>query len=108
MQLLARFAGGRIGSTPRPEHGFLPIQIHDRTGLLQDLAYEVYVFQDHDDEITELPAVFRVLASGAECAVQVIADPTRRWWGTQFHPEEFRTEHPAGEQVLRSFFALVK
>jgi GMP synthase (glutamine-hydrolysing) len=107
MQLQARFAGGTIGPSRTPEHGFLPIRIHDRSDHLRDLLDEVLVFQDHDDEIASLPAGFRVLAASAECAVQAIADPAQRWWGTQFHPEEFTPEHPAGELVLRGFFALV-
>ena len=107
MQLQARFAGGAIGPYGSSEHGFLPIQIQDRTDLFRGLPEEVVVFHDHDHEIATLPAGFRVLAGSAECAIQAIADHERRWWGTQFHPEEFRPEHPAGEQVLRTFFALV-
>ena len=107
MQLQARFAGGAIGPYGSSEHGFLPIRIQDRTDLLRGLPEEVVVFHDHDHEITTLPAGFRVLAASAECAIQAIADPERRWWGTQFHPEEFRPEHPAGEQVLRTYFALL-
>jgi GMP synthase (glutamine-hydrolysing) len=106
MQLQARFAGGSIGSSRRPERGFLPIQILDHSDLLRGLPAEVVVFQDHSDEIADLPVGFRVLAASTQCAVQAIADPARRWWGTQFHPEEFRPEHPAGERVLRTFFAL--
>ncbi len=106
MQLQARFAGGTIGPYGSSEHGFLPIQIHDDADLLRGLQSEVVVFQDHDHEITVLPPGFRALASSPACAIQAIADPARSWWGTQFHPEEFRPEHPAGEQVLRSFFAL--
>ena len=85
MQLQARFAGGRIGPG-RSEHGFLPIRVDDRSDLLRGLPDEIYVFQDHDDEIAELPAGFRVLASNGDGAVQAIADSERRWWGTQFHP----------------------
>ena len=107
MQLQARFAGGTLGPSACPEHGFCPIQVLDDRDLLRGLSPEAVVFQDHDDEIVDLPAGFRVLASSTECAVQAIADPERRWWGTQFHPEEFRAEHPAGEQVLRTFFDLV-
>jgi GMP synthase (glutamine-hydrolysing) len=106
MQLQALFAGGKVRQARVREHGFLPIRVHDGSNLLRGLADEVVVFQDHTDEIAELPVGFRVLASSAECAVQAIADPERRWWGTQFHPEEFEDEHPAGEQVLRTFFAL--
>jgi GMP synthase (glutamine-hydrolysing) len=106
MQLQVLFAGGSIAPAQTGEHGYLPIQVHDPSDLLSGLPPEAVVFQDHDDEIVGLPEEFRVLASSAACAVQAIADPARRWWGTQFHPEEFRPEHPAGEQVLRTFFAL--
>jgi GMP synthase (glutamine-hydrolysing) A subunit len=103
-QLQARFAGGTIGAAATPEHGLLPIEVHDRSDLFRDLPDEVVVFHDHTDEITELPAGFRVLASSAACAVQAIADPERRWWGTQFHPEE----SPVGERILRTFLELAR
>jgi len=106
MQLQARFAGGAIGASSSPEHGFLPVRIHDHAGLFRDLPADVVVFQDHEDEITSLPAGFQLLAGSEACAVQAIADSERRWWGTQFHPEESRPEHPAGERVLRTFFEL--
>jgi GMP synthase (glutamine-hydrolysing) len=108
MQLQARFAGGAIGASSSPEHGFLPVRIHDHADLLHDLPTDVVVFQDHEDEVTSLPAGFRVLAGSDACAVQAIADSGRRWWGTQFHPEESRLEHPAGERVLRAFFELAR
>ena len=107
MQLQARFAGGTVGPYGSSEHGFLPIQIHDRADLLRGLPAEVVVFQDHDHEIATLPAGFRVLAASAECAIQAFTDPERRWWGTQFHPEESSPEHPSGARVLWNFFALL-
>ena len=106
MQLQVRFCGGDHRPSPTPEHGFLPIRILDRDDLLRGVPEEAVVFHDHDEEITRLPAGFRVLASSPACATQAIADPERRWWGTQFHPEEFRPEHPAGERILRNFLLL--
>lgn len=106
MQLQARFAGGAIGSAATPERGFLPVRVHDRSDLFGALPAEIVVFHDHGDEVTAVPDGFRVLASSDDCAVQAIGDSARRWWGTQFHPEEFAPEHPAGEQLLRTFFAL--
>jgi GMP synthase (glutamine-hydrolysing) len=106
MQLQVVFAGGTIGPSRSGEHGYLPIRIHNRSDLLRGLPREAVVFHDHDDEVVVVPDGFRVLASSEGCAVQAIADPARRWWGTQFHPEEFRPEDPAGEQILRTFFAL--
>jgi GMP synthase (glutamine-hydrolysing) len=107
MQLLAVYAGGAIGSS-EAEHGFFPIDVHDSSDLLRGFPERAVVFQDHSDEITVLPEGFRVLASSATCAVQAFAAPARGWWGTQFHPEESDAEHPAGERVLRTFFALAK
>ena len=107
MQLQVRYSGGEHRPSATPEHGFLPIQVHDSGDLMRGVPDEAVVFHDHDEEITTLPAGFGVLASSPACAIQAIADPGRRWWGTQFHPEEFRPEHPAGEQILRNFFALV-
>ena len=106
MQLLARFAGGTIEVGNSVEHGFLPLRVTDRSDLLRDLPEEAVVFQDHTDEVATLPDGFRVLASSQACAVQAFADPKRRWWGTQFHPEESNAEHPYGALVLERFFEL--
>jgi GMP synthase (glutamine-hydrolysing) len=102
LQLLARFAGGTVSAAATPEHGLLPIELRDRTDLFRGLQDRIVVYQDHHDEVTTLPDGFRLLASSAECAVQAIADPERRWWGTQFHPEE----SPDGDRILRSFLEL--
>jgi GMP synthase (glutamine-hydrolysing) len=107
MQLLARFAGGAIELGGSVEHGFLPIRVLDRSGLLHALPEDAVVFHDHTDEIVVLPEGFRVLASSEVCAVQAFADPARRWWGTQFHPEEATAEHPHGAGVVEAFFDLV-
>ena len=108
MQLLARFAGGTIDVGKSVEHGFLPIRVDDRSDLLRDLPEDAVVFQDHTDEVGVLPEGFRVLASSEACAMQAFAAPERRWWGTQFHPEESNAEHPAGERVLGTFFTLAE
>jgi GMP synthase-like glutamine amidotransferase len=108
MQLQALFAGGRLARAGRPERGFLPVEIVDGRDLLAGLPPEAIVFHDHTDEIVDLPGDFRLLARSSACQVQAIAAPARSWWGTQFHPEEWTEEHPAGARVLRNFFALIR
>lgn len=103
-QLQAMFAGGAVAAAATPEHGLLPIEVHDRSDLFRDVPGDPVVYHDHTDEITALPDGFRVLASSAACAVQAFADPVRRWWGTQFHPEE----SPGGERILRTFLELAQ
>lgn len=107
MQLQVRFAGGAIGpSAHAVATGFAPVEVVDDEGLLAGLPAPVSVYHHHGDEVTRLPDGFRVLARSTLCAVEAIAATARPWWGTQFHPEEFSTEHPQGERVLANFFAL--
>ena len=110
LQLLTGFAGGRVEpmavSGRPPERGYLPLEVLDGADLLAGLPARATVYQDHTDEIAELPADFRILARTAGCEIQAIAAPERRWWGTQFHPERFDSRHPDGRRVIANFFEL--
>jgi GMP synthase (glutamine-hydrolysing) len=106
MQLLGRFAGGRIEHAAEPEIGELEIEVVERGGLFRDVGARPRVWQYHSDELTEVPDGFRMLASSARCRVQAIASEERGWWGTQFHPESYRSANPDGERILRTFFEL--
>ena len=109
MQLQARFAGGTIRHSPGGlKTGFSAIEVVEHDALLRGLSSRIDVYQHHGDEIEELPAGFRILARSENCAVEAIVVPARRWWGTQFHPEEFDDAHPAGERILRNFFELAR
>ena len=104
------FAGGRVEPMAvhgrPPERGYLPLEVLDNDGLLAGLPARATVFQDHLDEIAELPEDFRVLARTGGCEIQAIAAPERSWWGTQFHPERFDPDHPDGRRVIENFFEL--
>ena len=105
MQLLTRFAGGRIAPLPpgTDEHGWLPVQIVEPTGLFDGLGERAIIRQHHTWEVVDLPAEFDLLATSPASRVQAIASRHRPWWGTQFHPEFHDAEHPAGRQIIRSF-----
>ncbi len=64
------------------------------------------VYEHHADEVIELREDFRVLARSEGCPVEAIGALSEAGGGTQFHPEDFTPEHPAGLGVLRNFFAL--
>jgi GMP synthase (glutamine-hydrolysing) len=110
LQLLARFAGGRVEPMAArgqpPERGYQPLEVLDDSDLLSGLPARATVFQDHTDEVFDLPAGFRVLARTDGSEIQAIAATDRRWWGTQFHPERFDADHPDGRRVLANFFGL--
>jgi GMP synthase (glutamine-hydrolysing) len=107
MQLQAVWAGGSVGpAAAGPAVGWDPIEVLDDGELLRGLPRQAIAFAHHADEILELPDGFRVLARSRHCAVEAVHAPERSWWGTQFHPERFTREHPAGRRVLANFFEL--
>ena len=106
MQLLGRFAGGRIEHAAEPEIGELEVDVVERDGLFRDVGERPRVWQYHSDELTRVPDGFRLLASTERCRVQAIASDERGWWGTQFHPESYRSANPDGARILRTFFEL--
>jgi GMP synthase (glutamine-hydrolysing) len=106
MQLLGRFAGGRVDHAAESEIGELPVDILEQDGLFRGLGSQARVFQYHGDELLDLPAGFRLLASSPSCRIQALAHEERGWWGTQFHPESYRSANPDGARILTNFFEL--
>lgn len=106
MQLQTMFAGGAIGSRKQLIVGFAPIEVVSDDGLLDGLGPTAVAYEHHAHDVSVIPEGFVVLARSPSCAVEAIAAPDRRWWGTQFHPERFSTRHPDGARVLHNFFKL--
>ena len=122
-QLMARAYGGKVGTMrelqegetdPNPAYhpgflkqwGFTPVRIVKRDPIFEGLGDEIVVDERHYQEIKVLPDEFEVLATHDVCRIQAIKHKTKLMYGTQFHPENYTTEHPAGEAILRSFFGL--
>ncbi len=108
VQLQAMFAGGAVGPAKHKVEGFGRVEVLDGSDLLHGVPASITVYKHHSDEIVARPEAFRILATSSECAIEAISCPDLLWWGTQFHPEEFQHEHPAGERVLRNFFELAR
>jgi GMP synthase-like glutamine amidotransferase len=106
MQLQVMFAGGTVGLREEPDIGFGPLELLRDDPLLDGLASAPVVYKHHAEDVTVVPDEFAVLARSRGCAVEAIAAPHRRWWGTQFHPECFSDAHPDGARVLANFFSL--
>ena len=106
MQVLAMAAGGEVGPAGRPLVGFTDVEVLDDDDLLAGLDARISVWEHHTDEVRSLPPGLRVLARSETCAVEALAADDRPWWGTQFHPEEWSSDHPAGRAVLENFLRL--
>jgi GMP synthase-like glutamine amidotransferase len=106
-QLLARFSGGRHDHMPDTggEQGFVTVELAPAHPAFADLPGRLEVFQEHTDEIVELPASLELVASNTTCRVQAFISRDRPWWGMQFHPERYDAQHPHGRKLLAAFFA---
>ena len=52
----------------------------------------------HRDVVAGVPEGFSVLGASGTCAVAVMAEPAKRLYGVQFHPEVIHT--PKGKELL--------
>ncbi|MGH3093934.1 MAG: glutamine amidotransferase-related protein [Gaiellaceae bacterium] len=112
MQLLTWFAGGEVeplGPPSEAEVGFRPIEVvAPDDPLFRDVEPEPEVFQEHTHHVSRLPSGFEVLATGSRCPVEALRHTGQSVWGVQFHPEAWDDARPAGERILRNFFAAAR
>ncbi|MBK8977529.1 MAG: glutamine-hydrolyzing GMP synthase [Planctomycetes bacterium] len=102
LQWLTGALGGRVEpARDAREYGRTEMRVIERDVLLDGVDEHSVVWMSHGDHVAELPPGFRVLASSKPCPVAAAADPDRRIYGLQFHPEVTHTVQ--GERVLRNF-----
>ncbi len=101
LQFIAHHLGGRVRSAAKREYGHAEVELIDAANpLFAELPATMQVWMSHGDEALDLPPGFHLTAKTAH-AVAGIANPERRIWAVQFHPEVHHT--PLGKQVLRNF-----
>ncbi len=102
MQLLAHHLGGRVSPATEREYGAAEIELIDLDNpLFQRFPRCLNVWMSHGDHIEALPPGFDVLARSANSPVAAMGDPTRGFYGLQFHPEVAHTDQ--GRELLRRF-----
>src|SRR6201994_855952 len=101
LQFITHHLGGKVRSAEKREYGHAEASIVDGINpLLESLPADLTVWMSHGDEALELPAGFHLTAKTAN-AVAGIANPERRIWAVQFHPEVHHTRQ--GTALLRNF-----
>ncbi|MEO0872525.1 MAG: glutamine-hydrolyzing GMP synthase, partial [Pseudomonadota bacterium] len=97
-QVMMAQLGGRVESGESREFGraFIERVVDDPilAGLFQGESGE-QVWMSHGDHVAEMAPGFGVIAHSPGAPYAVIADPERRFYGTQFHPEVVHTVHGA-------------
>jgi GMP synthase (glutamine-hydrolysing) len=101
LQLMAHELGGEVIPTARREYGPATVTITNEVGLLAGIEREQPVWMSHGDSIVRPPEGFEPTAQTDSTPFAGLADPARRLYGIQFHPEVVHT--PCGRDVLRNF-----
>ena len=103
MGLVNMTFGGEAGRADRREYGPVELTIDDDADLFFGFAQNDFtrVWMSHGDKMTSFPQGWRVLAHSGNSPIAAFADPTRRFFGVQFHPEVAHT--PRGREVLDNF-----
>jgi GMP synthase (glutamine-hydrolysing) len=102
MQELVHALGGTVVPGETREFGKAELVVDAvHSPLLDGLPTHSQAWMNHGDTVTELPAGFHSLAHTGTCAQAAVGDPSRNWYGVQFHPEVKHTEH--GKRVLHNF-----
>ncbi len=106
LQDLVRALGGTVVPGEIREFGKAELVVDAvHSPLLEGLPTHSQAWMSHGDTVTELPEGFQTLAHTAACAQAAVGDPSRHWYGVQFHPEVKHTEH--GKRVLHNFLRKV-
>jgi len=107
LQLMAQALGGEVLAATRREYGPATIQVVEPDGageharLFAGTPRQQPVWMSHGDSIARVPEGFLPTAQTESTPVAGMADPVRRFYGIQFHPEVVHT--PAGREMLRNF-----
>ena len=101
MQLMGHHLGGKVEHSERREYGMGLLQIVTSCPLMKGLGKSMEIWNSHGDKVTRLPKGFRAVGTTHNSPFAVIEDPTRRFYGLQFHPEVVHT--PRGREILQNF-----
>lgn len=100
-QYMAIHLGGAAAPSAIPEFGKTLVNVVDEDDLFKGLPETFVAWESHNDEVTALPAGFRLLASSDTCKVQAMRHETRPLFGLQFHPEVENTDN--GYEIFQAF-----
>src|SRR5436190_815112 len=59
------------------------------------------VWMSHGDQVSQLPRLFKTIASTSNCPIAAMADEQRHFYGLQFHPEVSHTRQ--GKRIMEHF-----
>lgn len=101
LQLICKNFGGKVEPAADREYGKSILRITDNTDILHGVEDASIVWMSHGDYLTDLPKGFKVVGESDHSPICAISNPSKRFYGLQFHPEVVHTED--GEKIINNF-----
>ncbi|MFO0658594.1 MAG: glutamine-hydrolyzing GMP synthase [Polyangiaceae bacterium] len=103
VQLLAHTGGGKVEKAEAREYGPADVIVDEPIGIFSHFkkGESIRVWMSHGDRVEAMPKGFRNIGSSDNTPFCAVADPDRKIYGIQFHPEVVHT--PRGAEILSAF-----
>lgn len=101
MQLMAYMLGGRVTKSKKREYGYSELILNKKDRFFTGFHRKEKVWMSHGDKVQEKPKGFIILAHTKNSHIASMADPKKRFYGIQFHPEVVHT--PKGMDIFKNF-----
>jgi len=100
-QLLADKLGGKVKES-KSEYGWEELTIVEaKSALFKNVSKVSTIWMSHRDTVIELPKGFMLTAKTNSSTNTAIENPTKKYFGVQFHPEVSHTTE--GTKILENF-----
>lgn len=103
-QAMAHHLGAEVVPAPEPVHGLVDEITCAPDPLFAGIPARHQVVRYHSLIVKELPPQMRLLATTDDGLIMAARCTDRPWWGVQYHPESFSSEH--GLTVLDNFLQI--
>ena len=103
MQWMAHVMGGQVTPGNQREFGYAEVLVQPNrlTDGLTDDSNMLEVWMSHGDKVAKLPEGFEVVGHTPSCPFAIMHNPSKNFYGVQFHPEVTHTIK--GRELLNRF-----
>ena len=101
MQLTAYTLGGTVERAAQREYGRVPVDFDVNSPLFAGMKAQSVAWMSHTFHVTHAPEGFTSIAHSENCAFCAMANPEKRIYAVQFHPEVTHSEE--GQKVIANF-----
>ena len=100
-QLMAHLLGGHVRKGDKGEYGIAQLDITSPALIFDGVEARQQIWMSHRDAVEAVPPGFAILGRTSTCEIAAMADPERKLYAVQFHPEVVHT--PRGNEILANF-----